>query len=249
MSHLDKFDFETRQDLVKYLFASPLAHPKLKLGGSTYKADGRIPILYANQVTLHCVTHEAGHMLDFFMRGQLDRLATYGFGFSYPETWVFDRFCDEPTTTRALHAEFRASAIQLVLLKDILDFPVAASEFIQNMAQTLACGAMTQLNDAYCIPRRRSETRRLQAMSNKVWEQGDRLRAQGKVEEARDAHRQKSEINAASVSAYRQDRLEYAMKHITKYYLRLSAGELLGQWQDMLDNIDQILHIEDREAA
>lgn len=242
MSYLETFEYKARQDLMDRLLATPLAHPSLRLGGTRYQGDGKIPSSYLSTFSLHCVTHEAGHMLDFFMQNKKARLALPGFGLDYPTEWVFDRFCALPTTTRAIHSECRATAIQLCLLKDIIGGDVDPYTFLLDMADTLAANNGTLLEDAYCIPRRRSETRRLYAENNRLRNRSLRLREQGNHKAARET----VDINSASCTAYRQDRVEYVLKHCVKYYQRLDAGHLLANWQQMLVWADT--HLADEAA-
>lgn len=244
MSYLNTFEFATRQDLVETLFASPLAHPALRLGGTRYQGDGKIPSTYMKDTSLHCFTHEAGHMLDFFLRGKTERLARPAFGLHYPEQWVVDRFCAEPTTTRAVHTEARATAIQLHLL-EILGWDIDANAFLVDMARTLG-GSSVQLEDAYCIPRRRAETRRLDAENKRTWNRREIMQEQADRDTLKAFMQASSALNSASCAAYRQDRVEYVLKHCVKYHSRLSPEHLLTTWHEMLAWMDENLTDETR---
>lgn len=244
MSYLSTFEFATRQDLVETLFATPLAHPALRLGGNRYQGDGRIPSAYMQDTNLHCFTHEAGHRLDFFLRNKKERLARPGFGLHYPEQWVFDRFCAEPTTTRAIHTEARATAIQLHLL-EIIGWDVDAHAFLVDMARALG-GSSVQLEDAYCIPRRRAETRRLDAENKRTWNRREAMQQKADRDALKAFMQASSTLNRAACDAYRQDRIEYVLKHCVKYYQRLDSGHLLVTWQNMLAWMDENLTDETR---
>lgn len=246
MSYLDQFNFPSRQELADYLGGTLLANSALRLAGDTYRGDGHVPSAYFDQTTLHGFTHDAGHMLDFFMSGKQDRLKSSGFGFHYPETFLYDRYVPMPTNTRALHSEFRATAIQLALLKDVLGKIDNAADFLVDMAITLA-DSVNQLEDAYCIPRRRAITRHASKMSQRWDNRHANMREQGNSEAAREIFEKVSLLNKKSVETYGQDRREYALKHMVKYYLKLDKEEILEQWHEMMEWIR--VNLEDREVA
>ncbi|WP_019025418.1 MULTISPECIES: hypothetical protein [unclassified Thioalkalivibrio] len=220
---MDAFDFENVDALSDYIQGSALAHPDLALAArTTYTGDGILVARYVD-VSLHAVTHEMAHVIDFYRRGQTERYGRYGFGLSYPELTLLDQTFPNPTNTRGILCECRVFAMQAVLLREHLGFDLDVADFFADSARLIAASSL-ELPDALLIPRRRAITRHMNAEERRF------RKAQHRGEEARGSN---PYLNP-SVCSYRQDRLEYALKHMVRGYQNERADAVLADYREAI---------------
>lgn len=235
MTYLAQFQkpFSSREDLEQFIDGSLLGHPYLEFGGSSYKGDGAIPVILVDIPCLHMFTHEGGHVLDFWVRGQPERLMVRGFGFHYPTHEVCGGLYEEPRNTRGLHTEFRAVAWQMLLLNLCgVEFDVKA--FAMDMAKSLTSG-VGALDDAMLIPLRKGVVRQARSCFRRIAvDNGVRKRdpmafreAIANRSQAFEAYKMEKDTNKA----------EYACKHIMKYFLRYRQADVLALWHEALSYI------------
>lgn len=248
MTFDEKMSYHSKEELLRFLMKSPLAHHGLVLEDREYTGTGAIPSTWFKVPSLDAALHESSHMLDFFMRGEKERIFTPNFDFWYPQNDEYGDNYEDPQTTRALHLEARTAALQLCLMRDVLGLDVTPHERFYAWSEVIAGKAI--MPDAYHIPQRRGMTRLLSQQSTKATERYHRLREEkAPVELVRSAMSANGRLTALAVKAYRQDRIEYAIKHMVKYYHRLDAESLLATWHEMFDWIYVRREAEERVAV
>lgn len=205
--------------------SSRLKNSDLKLSNGTYyNPESGFPTRYifTSKPNVTYVAHEAGHAIDFLIRGKPERVLMSSFGFSYPQVELLGSYYDEPTTTQGIHAECRAFAYELHLL-ELLGFNINTHGYFFKNAK-LICDDFP-LADSYLIPRRTAKSK----MANIEYKHTERLYQEGK----RTFHDTSTTLKE-SVSTYNQERIEYAAKHMVKYYGRVTKEDVITLWHDVI---------------
>lgn len=234
MTFDEKMSYHSKEELLRFLMKSPLAHHGLVLEGPEYTGSGAIPSTWFKVPSLDAALHESSHMLDFFMRGEGERIFKRNFDFWYPHNEDYGDSFEDPQTTRALHLEARTAALQMCLMRDVLGLDVTPHERFYAWSEVIAGKAI--MPDAFHIPQRRGVTRLFNQQCTKAADRYHRLREENApIELVHGAMSANSRLTDLAVKAYRQDRIEYAIKHMVKYYHRLDAESLLATWHEMFD--------------
>lgn len=131
-------------------FKIPLSDDFLKHDG--YK-DGKFGCRLTYEAsTIFILFHELAHIIDFFYFDKYGekysdkklknenhykkifkkRFSNYGFNFDYKETFIFDRFCYEPSLPIGIKREVRANVIQYILMTMFAGFKFSFDDYMKD---------------------------------------------------------------------------------------------------------------------
>lgn len=225
--------FSSIDGMITVINDSKLRNEKLRLSTKNISYDGKsgLPIRYTtfSDIDMECLVHDAGHAIDFIVRGKPERLSMNGFGFGYTQDIILGNFYDVPSSTQGVHAECRAFAYQLHLLQ-AMAYDVPINSVIYDFAN-LICNTVA-LEDSYNIPRRtrssKDAAKRHEALRNIKHKTMEDIRLE-------------SGALSETVSHYRTERVQYAIKNISKYYHNVNQEDVVQLWHEMIGVMDKQL--------
>lgn len=205
--------FETKEELITLIQSSPLRDDRIRFGDMYYNPLDGMATYYINKdYNTYIFTHESAHMIDFFQRGEINRLGQNNYGF---DRLSYDEYgnATEPTTTQGLLRECRAHAIQLRLL-EILDLPQDPKEFFKDVIRLI--NVQYRLADVWNVPPKNGYSRQLKRKFIDNFENE-------KAEEAWNAY---SEVSA-------MEQKQYALKEMVRTYNNNQHDDLLNDWDGL----------------